>query len=136
MRPRCSTKPGTNSTKSLKENGKKLCASSTSISNRYGKRCLKVLCPQWQVHQNEWVFKIKCNCLYGVHLVACKYSQVPGIDFSENYSLVIINITFCILLLIMFTLDTWPKKSTWRPPFSIGNLKKKYMSSIPKVCLM
>ena len=33
--------------------------------------------------------------------MACGYSQVPGIDFSENYSLVINDITFLILLIMV-----------------------------------
>ena len=38
---------------------------------------------QWCV-KNKWVFKIKRNGVCQVRLVACRYSQVPGIDFSEN----------------------------------------------------
>ena len=37
--------------------------------------------------------------MYRACCVACGYSQVPGVDFSENYSPVVNDITFCILLL-------------------------------------
>ena len=37
-----------------------------------------------QVHQNKWVFKIKHNSVYQVHLMECGYNQVPGIDFSKT----------------------------------------------------
>ena len=33
--------------------------------------------------------------------MACRYSQLPGIDFSENYSWVVYDVTFCILLLMV-----------------------------------
>ena len=51
--------------------------------------------------KNKWVFKIKRNGMYWARLVACGYSQVPGIDFSENYSLVVNDVTFCIMLLMV-----------------------------------
>ena len=51
--------------------------------------------------KNKWVFKIKQNGAYWACLVASGYSQVPGIDFSENYSLVVNDITFCIMLLMV-----------------------------------
>ena len=34
-------------------------------------------------------------------LVAYNYSQVPGVDFSENYSTVVYDITYHILILLM-----------------------------------
>ena len=57
--------------------------------------------PNQRCVKNKWVFKIKCNGVYQVHLVACRYSQVPGIDFSENYSLVVNDVTFHVLLLMV-----------------------------------
>ena len=51
--------------------------------------------------KNKWVFKIKCNGVYRVRIVVCGYSQVPGIDFSENYSPVVNNVTFHVLLLMV-----------------------------------
>ena len=31
------------------------------------------------------VFKIRCNDTYHTRKVVCRYSQVPGVDFSQNY---------------------------------------------------
>ena len=51
--------------------------------------------------KNKWVSKIKCNGVYCVHLMACRYSQVPGVDYFKNDYLVVKDITFCIILLIV-----------------------------------
>ena len=45
--------------------------------------------PNCRCIKNKWVFKIKCNGMYQAYLVTCRYSQVPGIDFSENDSPVV-----------------------------------------------
>ena len=50
--------------------------------------------------KNKWLFKIKCNSVYWVHLVGCGNIQVPAFDFFENYSPVVNDITICILLLM------------------------------------
>ena len=51
--------------------------------------------------KNKWAFKIKCNSLYWVCFMVCRYIQVPGVDISENYSPVADDVTFCILLLMV-----------------------------------
>ena len=54
--------------------------------------------------KNKCVSKIKCNGVYQVHLMACRYSQVPGVDFSENFSTLVNNATFHVLLLMAILL--------------------------------
>ena len=53
------------------------------------RRCMK--CKQ--------VFKIKQNGVYCARLVACRYTQIPGIDFTDAFSAVIHNTTWRILLI-------------------------------------
>jgi len=49
----------------------------------------------------KWVFKVKRNGVYRARLVACGYSQIPGVDFSEvPYSPVINDVTYRILLVL------------------------------------
>ena len=55
--------------------------------------------PNCKCVKNKWVFKIKWNVVHLSWLVARGYSQVLDVNFSENYSIVVNNITFCILLL-------------------------------------
>ena len=49
----------------------------------------------------KWVFKIKRNGIFRARLVACGYSQIPGIDFTENYAPVINDATWRIMLTTM-----------------------------------
>ena len=58
--------------------------------------------------KSKWIFKIKCNRVYRARLVACGYSQVPGVDFQESFALVINDVTFQILLVMMLT---WNSKA-------------------------
>jgi hypothetical protein len=44
--------------------------------------------------KNNWVFKIKHNGIFRPSLVACGYSQVPGVDFQETFVPVINDVTF------------------------------------------
>ena len=47
---------------------------------------------------SKWVFKIKRNGVYRARLVAKGFSQIPGEDFTENFSPVINDVTFRIIL--------------------------------------
>jgi Reverse transcriptase (RNA-dependent DNA polymerase) len=48
--------------------------------------------------QYKWVFDIKRDGTFRARLVACRYSQVPGVDFQEAYSPVINDVVFRILI--------------------------------------
>jgi hypothetical protein len=54
-----------------------------------GRRCVK----------HKWVFKVKRNGVFRARLVACGYSQIPGVDYTENYAPVISDVTYRILLI-------------------------------------
>jgi Reverse transcriptase (RNA-dependent DNA polymerase) len=51
----------------------------------------------------KWAFDIKHNGVFQACLVACGYSQIPGVDFRHAYSPVINDHTFCLILLIQLT---------------------------------
>ena len=55
--------------------------------------------PNCRCNKNKLVFKIKHNSEYQASLVACGHSQVPCVNIYENYSPVMNNTTFFILLL-------------------------------------
>jgi hypothetical protein len=53
--------------------------------------------------KNKWVLKIIHNEIFRAGLVACEYSQVPGVDFQESFAPVINDVTIRILLIMMLT---------------------------------
>ena len=69
--------------------------------NRHDKpnnrRCIK----------NKWVFKIKRNDISRACNVTCGYSQIPDMDFKDNFAPVINDVTYRILLIlqIVYGLD-------------------------------
>ena len=67
--------------------------------------CKGLMLPNCRCRKNKWVFKIKCNSMYHVHLIACGCSQVHSANFSKTYSPVVNVITFCILLTMVLYFD-------------------------------
>ncbi len=81
----------------------------------------------WCCIKCKWVFKIKRNGIIHACLVAFGYSKIPGVNFSENYSPVINDVTFRICV--------WPqsKDCGYGDCFSfffMVILKKKYSWSV------
>ena len=58
--------------------------------------------------RNKWVFKIKRDGTYRARLVALGYSQIPGVDFTDNFAPVAHDVSFRIALarMIMEKLDS------------------------------
>ena len=58
---------------------------------------------------NKWIFKEKRNGQFRARLVALGYSQVPGIDFLNNYSPVVNDTSVRILLVLIKknNLEAW-----------------------------
>jgi hypothetical protein len=44
--------------------------------------------------KNKWIFKVKRNGVFRARLVACGYSQVPGVDFTESFAPVLNDVSF------------------------------------------
>ena len=42
----------------------------------------------------RWVFNVNCNGVYHARLVAKGFSQIHGVDFTDNYSPVVTDVTF------------------------------------------
>ena len=58
-------------------------------------------------------------------LVACGYSQIPRIDYSENYSPVMNDVILCVLLLIMVQFRLSAKVVNVETAFLYGDLKEE-----------
>jgi len=80
---------------------------------------------------SKWVFKTKRNGIFRARLVACGYSQIPGVDFQESYALVINDVTFQILLVTLLTWNLVRKVIDIRTAFLHGYLKETIFMKIP-----
>ena len=85
-----------------------------------GRKCIK----------NRWVFDVKRNGIFRPRLVACGYSQVPGVDFTESYAPVINDVTWRILLVAKMVLGLNAKIIDVETAFLHGDLEEEiYMES-------
>ena len=74
----------------------------------------------------KWVFKVKRDGTHRARLVALGYSEVPGIDFTENFAPVVDDVTFRIalarmmvenlgsMLNLLFYMENWMRQSIWK----------------------
>ena len=53
----------------------------------------------------RWVFKVKRNGVYHARLVAKGFSQIPGVDFTDNYSPVVNDVKFRVVVARMLIED-------------------------------
>ena len=84
-----------------------------------GRRCVK----------SKWVFDIKRSGLFKVRLVACGYSQIPGVDFTESYAPVINDVSWRILLIIKMLMRYKAMIVNVETAFLFGNLEEEvYMT--------
>ena len=88
--------------------------------------------PNQSCVKNKWVFKIKCNGVYWACLIACGYSQVPGIDFSENYLPVVNDIIFHILVLMVLHFGYSAKIADIETAFLYGDLEEEIYMECPQ----
>ena len=49
----------------------------------------------------KWVFRVKNNKRHRAQLCAIGYTQVAGVDFQDNFVLVVNNVTFRIEIVLM-----------------------------------
>ena len=87
-----------------------------------GRRCVK----------SKWVFKIKRNGVFRARLVACGYSQVPGLDFNDSFAPVVNDVTFRILLVAMLVWNLKAKIIDVETAFLHGDLKEEIFMEIPQ----
>ena len=81
--------------------------------------------------KNKWVFKIKRNGTFRARLVACGYSQIPGVDYDQSYSPVIHDITFRTLLLVKIILGLAAKIVDVETAFLEGELEEEIYMECP-----
>jgi hypothetical protein len=68
--------------------------------------------------KNKWIFKVQRNGIFRARLVACGYSQVPGIDFSESFAAVLNDVSFRIMLIA---------KLLWNMTYSVVDIETAFL---------
>ena len=84
-----------------------------------------------RVVKTKWVFTIKRNGIFRARLVACGYSQIPGVDFTENYSPVVNDVSFRLLLLAMLMFGLSGKIADVETAFLYGDLEEDIYMECP-----
>ena len=87
-----------------------------------GPRCVKY----------KWVFEVKRNGVFRARLVACGYSQIPGMDFAEVYSPVANDITFRIIIVVMMMMELKALIFDIETAFLLGDLDKTIYMKCPE----
>ena len=80
----------------------------------------------------RWVFKVKRNGVYCVRLVPKGFSQIPGMDFTENYSPAVSDVTFRVVVARMIFGNLKGKVVDIDNAFLNGDLEHEIYMKIPE----
>jgi Reverse transcriptase (RNA-dependent DNA polymerase) len=86
-----------------------------------GRRCVN----------SKWVSKVKRKGVFWARLVACEYSQVPGVDFNDSFATVLNNVSFRVLLIAKLVWKLKARIINVEPAFLHGDLKEEIFMEIP-----
>ena len=87
-----------------------------------GKRCIK----------NKWVFKVKRNGIFRARLVACGYSQIPGMDFQEHFAPVVNDTSYCIMIAVKMMMGLKAKIVNIETAFLHSDLEEEIYMDAPE----
>ena len=80
----------------------------------------------------RWVFKVKRDGVYHAILVAKGFSQIPGVDFTDNYSPVVNDVTFRVVVARMLIKNLKGKVVDIDNAFLNGDLEHEIYMKIPE----
>jgi Reverse transcriptase (RNA-dependent DNA polymerase) len=87
-----------------------------------GRRCVK----------HKWVFDTKQNVVFRAQLVACGFSQIPCVDFTEVFSPVVNEPIFRIILLAQILWKLQANLIDVETAFLHGDLDEEIYMDFPK----
>ena len=87
-----------------------------------GRKCIKC----------KWVFDIKRNGIFRARLVACGYSQTPGIDFEDYYAPVVNDVVFRIVIILQLVYKLQSAIIDVETAFLHGELKEEIYMNAPQ----
>jgi hypothetical protein len=82
--------------------------------------------------KNKWIFKVKRNGIFQARLVACGYSQVPEIDFSESFAPFLNDVSFRIMLIAKLVWNMTCTVVDIETAFLYGDLDEEIYMEVPK----
>jgi len=80
---------------------------------------------------SKWVFKQKRDGRFRARLVCLGYSQIPGVDFSDNYALVGNDITFRVIMVLCLIYNLHAVFLDVETAFLYGKLEEEIYMEIP-----
>ena len=80
----------------------------------------------------RWLFKVKSNGVYHTRLVAKGFSQIPGVDFTDNYFPVVNDVTFRVVGARMIIENMKGKVVNIDNAFLNGDLEHEIYMKIPE----
>ena len=66
--------------------------------------------PNRRLIDSKWVFKKKKDGRFRARIVARGYTQIPGLDFTENYSPLVTDVTLSIIILT-WMINKWDSQT-------------------------
>ena len=78
---------------------------------------------------NKWVFKVKRDGTYRARLVALGYSQIPGVDYTDNFAPVTHDVSFRIALARMMVEKLDSLVMDVETAFLYGDIEEEILSS-------
>ena len=81
----------------------------------------------------RWVFKVKRNGVYHARLVAKGFSQIPVVDYTDNYSPVVNDVTFGVVVARMLIENLEGRVVDIDNVFLNGDLVHEIYMKIPEV---
>ena len=95
------------------------------------RKCLNEIPKGRRLIGSKWAFKLKRNGIHRSRLVALGYNQVPGVDYMDNFSGVVHDVTLRIALAVWLVLRLDVDQIDVETAFLEGELKENeyvYMS--------
>ena len=80
----------------------------------------------------RWVFKVNRNVVYCALLVVKGFSQIPGVDFTDNYSPVVNDVTFRVVVARIIIENLKEKVVDIDNAFLNGDLEHENYMKIPE----
>ena len=80
---------------------------------------------------NRWVFKLKGNGVYCARLVGLGYAQIPGVDHQDNFSPVLVDVTFRVVIVILLVCGPMAEIVDVETDFLYGELEEEIYMDLP-----